>query len=76
MAKLQTIVFFVGIMLLIGAALCLYFSLRNLSFIRARQHTRTLAFIPYTHQPAKTRDGEAAQRGGSIIILPRHKLGI
>ena len=33
MAKLQTIVFFVGIMLLIGAALCLYFSLRNLSAI-------------------------------------------
>ena len=34
MAKLKPIAFTVGIMLLIGAALCLYFSLRNLSSIR------------------------------------------
>ena len=34
MAKLKPIAFAVGIMLLIGAALCLYFSLRNLSSIR------------------------------------------
>ena len=34
MAKLKSIAFAVGIMLLIGAALCLYFSLQNLSSIR------------------------------------------
>ena len=63
MAKLQTIVFFVGIILLIRALYAFISVCETCPLSGARQHTRTLAFIPYTHQPAKTRDGEGCQRG-------------
>ena len=56
MAKLKSIAFAVGIMLLIGAALCLYFSLRNLSSIRpasAYEDMGVHTFVPEEVYPVQ-----------------------
>ena len=64
MAKLKSIAFFVGIMLLIGAALCLYFSLRNLSSIRpasAYEDMGVHTFVPEEVYPVQ-RENHATGR--------------
>ena len=56
MAKLKSIAFAVGIMLLIGAVLCLYFSLRNLSSIRpasAYEDMGVHTFVPEEVYPVQ-----------------------
>ena len=64
MAKLKPIAFTVGIMLLIGAALCLYFSLRNLSSIRpasAYEDMGVHIFVPEEVYPVQ-RENHATGR--------------
>ena len=64
MAKLKPIAFAVGIMLLIGAALCLYFSLRNLSSIRpasAYEDMGVHIFVPEEVYPVQ-RENHATGR--------------
>ena len=64
MAKLKPIAFTVGIMLLIGAALCLYFSLRNLSSIRpasAYEDMGVHTFVPEEVYPVQ-RENHATGR--------------
>ena len=64
MAKLQSIVFFRRDYAADWGRLYAFISACVIwPLSTPRQHTRTLAFIPYTHQPAKARDGEAAKRG-------------
>ena len=64
MAKLKSIAFTVGVMLLIGAALCLYFSLRNLSSIRpasAYEDMGVHTFVPEEVYPVQ-RENHAVGR--------------
>ena len=64
MAKLKSIAFAVGILLLIGAALCLYFSLRNLSSIRpasAYEDMGVHTFVPEEVYPVQ-RENHATGR--------------
>ena len=64
MAKLKSIAFAVGIMLLIGAVLCLYFSLRNLSSIRpasAYEDMGVHTFVPEEVYPVQ-RENHATGR--------------
>ena len=64
MAKLKPIAFTVGIMLLIGAVLCLYFSLRNLSSIRpasAYEDMGVHTFVPEEVYPVQ-RENHATGR--------------
>ena len=64
MAKLKSIAFTVGIMLLLGAALCLYFSLRNLSSIRpasAYEDMGVHTFVPEEVYPVQ-RENHAVGR--------------
>ena len=64
MAKLKSIAFAIGIMLLIGAALCLYFSLRNLSSIRpasAYEDMGVHTFVPEEVYPVQ-RENHATGR--------------
>ena len=64
MAKLKPIAFTVGIMLLIGAALCLYFSLRNLSSIRpasAYEDMGVHIFVPEEVYRYRAEDGSGYQ---------------
>ena len=73
MAKLKPIAFAVGIMLLIGAALCLYFSLRNLSSIRpasAYEDMGVHIFVPEEVYPVQ-RENTTLPGGRSATILPR-----
>ena len=66
MAKLKPIAFTVGIMLLIGAALCLYFSLRNLSSIRPASAYEDMGVHIFVPEEVYTLPG-----GRSATILPR-----
>lgn len=64
MKKLKFIVFFVSIILLIAAALCLYFSLRNLSFIRSASAYKDMGvhtFVPKEVYPVQ-RENHATGR--------------
>ena len=64
MAKLKPIAFAIGIMLLIGAALCLYFSLQNLSSIRpasAYEDMGIHTFVPEKVYPVQ-RENHATGR--------------
>ena len=64
MAKLKSIAFAVGILLLIGAALCLYFSLQNLSSIRpasAYEDMGVHTFVPEEVYPVQ-RENHATGR--------------
>ena len=65
MAKLKSITFFVGIMLMIGAALCLYFSLRNLSSIRpasAYEDMGVHTFVPEEVYPVERENNATGQQ--------------
>ena len=71
MAKLKPIAFTVGIMLLIGAALCLYFSLRNLSSIRpasAYEDMGVHIFVPEEVYPVQREN--AYEDMGVHIFVP------
>ena len=79
MAKLKSIAFTVGVMLLIGAALCLYFSLRNLSSIRpasAYEDMGVHTFVPEEVYPVQ-RENHAVGRqkrlcaGGGLSCTER-----
>ena len=70
MAKLKSIAFAVGIMLLIGAVLCLYFSLRNLSSIRpasAYEDMGVHTFVPEEVYPVQRENHEMCIRDSNEV---------
>ena len=82
MAKLKSIAFAVGILLLIGAALCLYFSLRNLSSIRpasAYEDMGVHTFVPEEVYPVQ-RENHATGRQKrnhptTTVYIVRYRVG-